>query len=72
MSAADKREELEAAIWLAPGGGKHLSRRSVEDILAKADDYATAVASDALDGVVRAARARDRRDALAEAVRNGT
>lgn len=72
MSAADKREELETFIWRSvrdsaarPIG---LDCERMDAILARADAYATAVASDALDGVVRAARQRDRRDAVAEAL----
>lgn len=75
MSAADRREELEALLWQritpeAPGEpGRQKARKLVEDILAGADTYATALAAETLDGAVRDQRTRDRRDRLAEAAR---
>jgi hypothetical protein len=76
MSAADAREELEAAVRraiAAADGCRHTGKcehceRWLGTALDAADRYATAVASDALDGVVRAARQRDRRDAVTEAL----
>ena len=68
MSAADKREELEAAIWRAyplprvDAGPKH--RERIEAALAAADEYAEAVADERIAG-----RVHDRtigRDRLAE------
>lgn len=67
MTAADRREELEAAIWRL--GALPLSPNAVRQILAAADTYATALAAETLDGMVRTRRTSDRRDALAEARR---
>lgn len=74
MSAADKREELEAAAWQATTGvlPAH-ARKLVGAILAAADAYAAAVADERIAG-----RVHDRtigRERLAElnaAVRSGS
>jgi hypothetical protein len=70
MSADDRREELEAAVW------RELTRAPMEQgqpsvcrILAAADAYATALAAETVDGIIREGRARGRRDSLAERVR---
>jgi hypothetical protein len=72
VSAADKREELEAAIWRERGGDRSRGAEDVDRILAAADAYATAVAAETLDGVIRDRRQRDHRDALDEALRGAS
>jgi hypothetical protein len=72
VSAADAREELEAIVWRTRAVDQH----AIIGILAAADRYATAAADEQLDAYVnegiRAARARDRRDALSRAVADRT
>ena len=72
MSAADKREELEAIVWRT----RVVDQHAIIGILAAADAYARAVSDETLDAYVnegvRAARARDRRDALSRAVADRT
>lgn len=71
MSAADKREALEAAVWrelnIVGHGADRPWKSRVADILAAADAYASTVAAETVDGIIREGRARDRRDSLAEA-----
>lgn len=69
MSAEEAREELEAAIRMYVA-----SKRVGDSFLAAADKYARAFAAEftgaVLDGIARDARTRDRRQALADAVRS--
>lgn len=69
MSAADRREELEAAIWqrLNPA----LGHGALTVILSYADDYAEAVADERITGhVTERATGRERlAEATAEAAR---
>lgn len=81
MTAADRREELEAAIWHAmrssgtcratgpcPG-----CNSNVDDILAAADTYAEAVADDRITGrVTERATGRQRLAEAAAEVARGT
>lgn len=62
MNAADRREELEGLIWRT----RCVDQHAVTGILAAADAYATALAAETVDSVIRDARQRDRRDRLAE------
>ena len=79
MSAADKREELEATIWRERGGDPRRPAADVDRILAAADAYATASIADALDHRARASRlaaaeasAAEHRDQLATATAERT
>jgi hypothetical protein len=80
MTAADVREELEAAVRLAiTRNGKCKAdgrckgcESNIDDALALGDAYATAVASETTDAIVRAARQRDRRDTLDAALREAS
>jgi hypothetical protein len=68
VTAADAREELEAIVWRT----RVVDQHAIIGILAAADRYATAVASETTDAIVRAGRQRDRRDTLDAAVRSGS
>lgn len=58
VSAADAREELEAAIWRLPGASRPRDREDVDAILAAADAYASANAAEVLNAAARASRMR--------------
>ena len=78
VSAADAREELEAAIWprVTPGmheHGKNASGRAVTAILAAADAYAMALADQRVNRMdVGELRARLRLAEATAAVRGGS
>lgn len=66
MTAAGKREELEAAIWRALKQGGWAT--AVDAVLVAADEYAVEMVAAFLDQQTREQRTADRRERLADAV----
>jgi len=74
MSAADKREALEAALWRLTGSQPDTAVTLVDAALEAAETYANAAAGEAIDNLTRTERATrtrlqaERRAVLAEAI----